>query len=85
MRYIDDQAIEEGIRAKEILSETEDIILGYLCDLDYEEGKMKLRKGVTVEDFISGISMAICGFSSKWEAMKVMQELEDKAYGKEDA
>ena len=84
MRYIDDQAIEEGVRAKEILSETEDILYD-LCDLDYEKGEMKLREGVTVEDFISGISMAICGFSSKWEAMQVMQELEDKAYGKEEA
>ena len=84
MRYIDDQAIEEGIRAREILSETEDIILS-LCDLNYQEGEMKLREGVTVEDFISGISMAICGYASKWEAMQVMQELEDKAYEKEEA
>ena len=84
MRYIDDQAIEEGIRAREILSETEDIILGFLCDLDYQEGEMKLREGVTVEDFISGVSMAICGYASKWEAMRAMKELEDKAYGKEE-
>ena len=46
---------------------------------------MKLRKGVTVEDFISGIAMTICGYTSKWEAMQVMKELEDKAYGKEKA
>jgi hypothetical protein len=78
MRYIDDQAIEEGIRAREILSEAEDIILS-LCDLNYQEGEMKLREGVTVEDFISGISMAICGYTSKWEACQRLKQFEEEA------
>jgi hypothetical protein len=78
MRYIDDQAIEEGVRAKEILSETEDIIYD-LCDLDYQKGEMKLREGVTVEDFISGISMAICGYASKWEACRRLKKQEEVA------
>ncbi len=78
MRYIDDQAIEEGVRAKEILSETEDIILS-LCDLNYQKGEMKLREGVTVEDFISGISMAICGYASKWEACRRLKKQEEVA------
>ena len=78
MRYIDDQAIEEGVRAKEILSETEDIIYN-LCDLDYEEGEMKLREGVTVEDFISGVGMALCGYARKWEACRELKQLEEEA------
>tara|TARA_E500000318_G_C3448821_1_gene167980 strand:- start:192 stop:458 length:267 start_codon:yes stop_codon:yes gene_type:complete len=76
--------IDKGFLAKEKLDELEDTILR-LCDLNYQEGQMKLRKGVTVEDFISGIAMTICGYTSKWEAMQVMKELEDKAYGKEEA
>ena len=76
--------IDKGFLAKEKLDELEDTILR-LCDLNYQEGEMKLRKGVTVEDFISGIAMTICGYTSKWEAMQVMKELEDKAYGKEKA
>tara|TARA_E500000178_G_C16398627_1_gene477669 strand:+ start:239 stop:505 length:267 start_codon:yes stop_codon:yes gene_type:complete len=76
--------IDKGFLAKEKLDELEDTILR-LCDLNYQEGQMKLRKGVTVEDFISGIAMTICGYTSKWEAMQVMKELEDKAYGKEKA
>ena len=79
MRYIDDQAIEEGVRAKEILSETEDIISD-LCDLDYEEGEMKLREGVTVEDFISGISMALSGYASKWESCRRLKLLERRKH-----
>ena len=76
--------IDKRFLAKEKLDELEDTILR-LCDLNYQEGEMKLRKGVTVEDFISGIAMTICGYTSKWEAMQVMKELEDKAYGKEEA
>ena len=78
MIYIDEQAIEEGVKAKQILSETEDIISD-LCDLDYEEGEMKLREGVTVEDFISGVGMAICGYASKWEACRRLKQLEEEA------
>jgi len=78
MRYIDDQAIEEGVRAKEILSETEDIIYD-LCDLDYQKGEMKLREGVTVEDFISGVSMALCGYASKWESCRRLKKQEEVA------
>lgn len=78
MIYIDEQAIEEGVRAKEILSETENVVLE-LCDLDYEEGEMKLREGVTVEDFISGVGMAICGYTSKWEACRRLKQLEEEA------
>ena len=78
MIYIDEQAIEEGVKAKQILSETEDIIYD-LCDLDYEEGEMKLREGVTVEDFISGVGMAICGYASKWEACRRLKQLEEEA------
>ena len=66
--------IDKGFLAKEKLDELEDTILR-LCDLNYQEGEMKLRKGVTVEDFISGIAMTICGYTSKWEAMQVMKEL----------
>ena len=87
MAYINEETsnrIDEGFLARQKLDELEDTILK-LCDLNYQEGEMKLRKGVTVEDFISGISMTICGYTSKWEAMQVMQELEDKAYGKEEA
>jgi len=84
MRYIDDQAIEEGIRAREILSETEDIILG-LCDLNYQEGEMKLREGVTVEDFISGISMALCGYARKWESCRRLKLLERRKHEKTSA
>lgn len=78
MIYIDEQAIEEGVKAKQILSETEDILYD-LCDLDYEKGEMKLREGVTVEDFISGVGMAICGYASKWEACRRLKQLEEEA------
>ena len=87
MAYINEEIsnrIDEGFLARQRLDELEDTILK-LCDLNYQEGEMKLRKGVTVEDFISGIAMTICGYTSKWEAMQVMKELEDKAYGKEEA
>ena len=87
MAYINEDIsnrIDEGFLARQRLDELEDTILK-LCDLNYQEGEMKLRKGVTVEDFISGIAMTICGYTSKWEAMQVMKELEDKAYGKEEA
>ena len=87
MAYINEEIsnrIDEGFLARQRLDELEDTILK-LCDLYYQEGEMKLRKGVTVEDFISGIAMTICGYTSKWEAMQVMKELEDKAYGKEEA
>ena len=87
MAYINEEIsnrIDEGFLARQRLDELEDTILK-LCDLIYQEGEMKLRKGVTVEDFISGIAMTICGYTSKWEAMQVMKELEDKAYGKEKA
>ena len=87
MAYINEEIsnrIDEGFLARQRLDELEDTILK-LCDLNYQEGEMKLRKGVTVEDFISGIAMTICGYTSKWEAMQVMKELEDKAYGKEKA
>ena len=87
MAYINEEIsnrIDEGFLARQKLDELEDTILK-LCDLNYQEGEMKLRKGVTVEDFISGIAMTICGYTSKWEAMQVMKELEDKAYGKEEA
>ena len=86
MAYINEEIsnrIDEGFLARQKLDELEDTILK-LCDLNYQEGEMKLRKGVTVEDFISGIAMTICGYTSKWEAMQVMKELEDKAYGKEE-
>tara|TARA_R100001460_G_scaffold52489_3_gene91303 strand:+ start:3504 stop:3767 length:264 start_codon:yes stop_codon:yes gene_type:complete len=87
MAYINEEIsnrIDEGFLARQRLDELEDTILK-LCDLNYQEGEMKLRKGVTVEDFISGIAMTICGYTSKWEAMQVMKELEDKVYGKEEA
>jgi len=84
MIYIDEQAIEEGVKAKEILSETEDIIYD-LCDLDYEQGEMKLREGVTVEDFISGISMALCGYASKWESCRRLKLLERRKHEKTSA
>ena len=87
MAYINEEIsnrIDEGFLARQRLDELEDTILK-LCDLNYQEGEMKLRKGVTVEDFISGIVMTICGYTSKWEAMQVMKELEDKAYEKEEA
>ena len=87
MAYINEEIsnrIDEGCLARQRLDELEDTILK-LCDLNYQEGEMKLRKGVTVEDFISGIAMTICGYTSKWEAMQVMKELEDKAYEKEEA
>jgi len=79
MIYIDEQAIEEGVKAKQILSETEDIIYD-LCDLDYEEGEMKLREGVTVEDFISGVGMALCGYASKWESCRRLKLLERRKH-----
>ena len=81
MAYINEEIsnrIDEGFLARQRLDELEDTILK-LCDLNYQEGEMKLRKGVTVEDFISGISMALSGYASKWEACRRLKQLEEEA------
>ena len=46
---------------------------------DFEERDETARR-VTVEDFISGISMALSGYASKWESCRRLKLLERRKH-----
>jgi len=58
----DTDDIQQGKDARCTLQGVEDIIF-QMCEYDYENSKLNLREGFTLEDFVNGIAIGLIGDS----------------------
>jgi hypothetical protein len=71
MSYIgfDTEDIQKGADSRYILQGVEDIIFE-MCEYDYENAKLNIRNGFTLEDFVNGIAIGLIGETHKWESLR---------------
>ena len=79
MSYVsfDSNDIQKGADSRDILQGVEDIIFE-MCEYDYENAKLNIRNGFTLEDFFNGIAIGLIGETHKWESLQ-RKNREEKA------
>ena len=61
--------IQKGADSRYILEGVADIIFE-MCEYDYENAKLNIRNGFTLEDFVNGIAIGLIGETHKWESLR---------------
>ena len=64
------------ITLQRIKNIAEDIIF-QMCEYDYENSKLNLREGFTLEDFVNGIAIGLLGEYSQWDYVQRNKQKEE--------
>ena len=73
---IDSNDIQAGVDSKNILEDVQEVIYE-LSVYDYRTAKLKLREGVSLEDFVHGIAIGLLGEYSQWDCVQRNKQKEE--------
>ena len=73
---IDSNDIQAGVDSKNILEDVQEVIYE-LSVYDYRTAKLKLREGVSLEDFVHGIAIGLLGEYRQWDYVQRNKQKEE--------
>ena len=73
---IDSNDIQAGVDSKSILEDVQEVIYE-LSVYDYRTAKLKLREGVSLEDFVHGIAIGLLGEYNQWDSVQRNKQKEE--------
>ena len=79
MSYVsfDSNDIQKGADSRDILQGVEDIIFE-MCEYDYENAKLNIKNGFTLEDLVNVIAVGILGDADRWQRLNYEKQQQKK-------